>query len=372
MGISKVRTFTRTVGTFAASTGCAAAMLFSTAVNAQAANTALMINGIAGQTQLSDLVMGNVLGGMFRNYVRQNIVWPQQANPITGPNSLRLDQSIAQGVTNVDAALNTALAQLGPGEHVTIVGLSAGSLVADAEMAKLAADPNAPDKSKLNFVVVADSSRILFNKNRYDAIIKYQYRPPVDTKYDTTVVAAEYDGFADFPDRPLNFLAVANAFAGEIVQHVPNMLTDLSTVPSSNISVKTNSLGGVTTSYLIPAAHLPLVVLIPALAPQEAQLKAKIDTAYVRNDGKNSAAATPVAATADVSAPAVSAAESAAAAPVAAPATKPGAKIKAALKKLAPAAAAGGSGSGQPGAAKASKAPRAAASTRGSKRTATQ
>lgn len=346
-------------------------MLLGTSAAAEAANKALMINGISGGTQLSDIVMANILGGMFKNYDRKNVVWPQQA-AVLNFGGLRLDQSIAQGVINLDADLATALSELQPGEHVTIVGLSAGSLVADAELAKLATDPNAPDKSKLNFVVVSDSSRILFNKNRYDGIIKYQYRPPVDTKYDTTVVAAEYDGFADFPDRPLNFLAVANALAGEIVQHVPNFLTSLSTVPAENITVKTNSLGGVTTSYLIPAARLPLVVLIPALAPQEAELKAKIDTAYVRNDGKSSAAATtPVAAAADASAPAEVASSAVADQPAkAAKATPRGALAKAIQKtKAAVAAAAAGkatasNGSSQSGTAKKSRAPRAAAADR--------
>jgi hypothetical protein len=163
-------------------------------------------------------------------------------------------------------------------------------------MRELASDPNAPDKSQVTFVVIADSSRVGFNRNRYDGIIGYQYRLPADTKYDTLAVAAEYDGFADFPDRWWNFLAVANAFAGTIVEHIPAMLTDLDTVPAENITVTTNSLGGVTTSYLIPAKRLPLVLLLPFLAPQEASLKQTIDSAYARNDNKSTAAAVAAAA----------------------------------------------------------------------------
>lgn len=279
----------RTSTLFLASMGAVAALTISTAT-AGAANTALMVNGIAGGTDLPDLVMANVLGGAFKNYDRLNVHWSQQVRPLTGLNSLPLGQSVAQGAGNLDAALTTALAQLKPGEHVTIVGLSAGSLVVDEEMRLLAADPNAPDKSRLNFVVAADSSRMLFNKNRFDGIIGYQYRPPADTKYDTTVVTAEYDGFADFPDRPSNLIAVANALAGEVVQHVPHMFTALSTVPVANVQTTTNSLGGVTTRYLIPAAHLPLVQLVPILAPQEARLKKIVDSAYQRNDTKSAAA----------------------------------------------------------------------------------
>lgn len=281
-----------------ASAGTIAALALATAGPAEAANTALMVNGIAGGTGIPDLVMANVLGGMFSSYDRQNISWPEQARPVTGPNSLRLSESIDQGAANLDAALRSALAQLGPGEHVTLVGLSAGALVVDEEMRRLAADPDAPDKNLVNVVVAGDSSRMLFNKNRYDAILRYKYTPPVDTRYDTTVVTAQYDGFADFPDRPANVVAIANAIAGMVIEHVPHMLTGLSTVPASNITVTTNSMGGVTTSYLAPATHLPLVKLIPALAPQEARLKKIVDAAYRRNDVTSTAAAPTAAAVA--------------------------------------------------------------------------
>lgn len=254
-----------------------------------AANQALMLNGI-GTAALPDLVMSNVLGGMFGSYERTNVAWPMQARPVTGTNSLTLTESVSQGVTSIDSAIAVALTKIGPNEHVTVVGLSAGSLVADEEIRRLLSNPNAPDKSKLTFVVVADSSRVPFNNNRFDSTISYQYQTPAQTKYDTLVVAAEYDGFADFPDRPWNVLAVANAVAGEIVTHVPSMFTDLSTVPAANVAVTRNALGGVTTRYFIPAAHLPLVQLMPYLASQEASLRKIVDSGYVRNDSKTAGA----------------------------------------------------------------------------------
>lgn len=306
-----VRTaLSRSVGLALASAGCATTLALTLSAPTLAANKALMVNGIAAGA-LSDIAMANILGGMFggNNIVRQNIPWPQQSRPVTGQDSLSLTESVEQGVVNLDGELIRSLAQLGPGETVTIVGLSAGALVVNDEMRKLAADPNAPDKSKVKFVVIADSSRVGFNRNRYDGIIDYQYRVPAETKYDTLAVSAEYDGFADFPDRWWNFLAVANAFAGSIVEHIPTMLTDLDTVPAENITVTTNSLGGVTTSYLIPAKRLPLVTLVPFLAPQEADLKKTIDSAYARNDNKTTAAAVsaattePVGGSADIPAP---------------------------------------------------------------------
>jgi hypothetical protein len=298
-------TLARSIGLAFASAGCAATLALTLSAPTLAANIALMVNGIAAG-ELTDIAMANILGGMFggRDIVRQNIPWPQQSRPVTGPDSLSLTESVEQGVVNVDGELTKALAQLGPGEKVTIVGLSGGALVVNDEMRKLASDPNAPDKSQVTFVVIADSSRVGFNRNRYDGIIGYQYRLPAETKYDTLAVSAEYDGFADFPDRWWNFLAVANAFAGTIVEHIPAMLTDLDTVPAENITVTTNSLGGVTTSYLIPAKRLPLVTLLPFLGPQEASLKQTIDSAYARNDNKSAAAAVSAATTEPVGGPA--------------------------------------------------------------------
>ncbi len=284
---NSTRSVGRSVGISLASIGCAASLALATATSAGAANTALMVNGF-GAGDLNFLEMASILGGKFGGYQRINVSWPQQARPITGADSLLLGESIDIGADNLDTALDSALAQLKPGEHVTLVGLSAGALVVNEELRRLLTDPEAPAKNQLKVVVAADSSRMLFNlsnKNQHliGKILKYTYTPPPVTAYDTTVVTAEYDGFADFPDRPKP-IAVLNAIAGAALVHVPAMLTDLSTVPSSNIKTTTNSVGGVTTSYLIPAQQLPLVQLIPSLKPREAELKKTIDSAYSRND----------------------------------------------------------------------------------------
>ena len=283
-----VRTFTGSLGIALASLGSAAAIVLSSATPALAANQGLFINGIAGNVPLG-LIKDAILGGAFAGYDNTEVSWPQEARPLTGDDSLTLAESVAQGADNLDVALAQALTQIGPGEHVTIIGLSAGALVADEQLKRLLADPDAPDKSKLSFVVIADSSRSSFNQNRYDDVLNYQYSTPVDTKYDTVVVVAEYDGFADFPDRVWNIIAVINAYVGEFLNHVPSVFTDLSTVDPSDITVTTNSLGGVTTKYFIPSEHLPLVELLPFLEPQEAFLKQIVDSAYKRNDAQGAA-----------------------------------------------------------------------------------
>ncbi len=296
-----MRTFTRSLGVTLASAGAAIGLAFTSAAPADATNQVLMLGGIAS-SDLSNIVMASVLGGAYAgsNYERHAVSWPAQARPVTGSDSLTLTQSVNIGAANLQAAVTEALSKIGPGEQVIIVGLSAGSLVVDKQIAALAVDPDAPEKSRITFVVVSDANRSLFNKNRTEQSLGFTYNPPPDVKYNTTVVTSEYDGFGDFPDRWWNLLAVANAYSGTIIEHVPNMFTDLSTVPTSNITVTTNSLGGVTTSYLIPAEHLPLVILLPFLKPYEAQLKTIIDKGYSRNDNKASgASSTTTALTAD-------------------------------------------------------------------------
>ena len=76
--------------------------------------------------------------------------------PVTGEDSMFLTDSVAVGVDNLDAAIKEALTKIGPVSTSPSSALSAGALVADEELRRLLTDPNAPDKSQLNIVVVAD------------------------------------------------------------------------------------------------------------------------------------------------------------------------------------------------------------------------
>lgn len=300
----------------------AAGVALSSAHAAEAANKVLMVNGL-GAGDLGPLAMATILGGAYSgsNYVRENVSWPAQAKPLVGKD-YTLTQSITAGANNLDAAIVKSLAA---GDTVTVIGLSAGALVVDEEIGRLNAKANSPDKSKLTFVVIADSSRANFNKNRYDATIGYQYKVPAESKYNVTVVTGQYDGYADPPDRPTNLTAVANAAAGSQLVHIPSMLAPLSAVPSSNVTVTTNAKGGVTTSYLVPTKTLPLVMLNPKLASQEAALRKQIDAAYFRNDPKKASAATTVAPPDTAEALAVAPVTSPDISPVTTPATSPAA-----------------------------------------------
>ena len=273
------------------------------ATPAMAADKVVMIGGISVGT-IPPRIVPLIAGGMYNDDDVTTAVWPAQAAPYTGKHDLTLGASIKIGVASLQTAVNQALASATGNETVTILGMSAGSLVVDELMRQWETTGTGPDPSKLNIVVEADSSRQATIKGPvYNKQYNYTYQPPVEVPYNITVVTREYDGTCDFPDRVWNLLAVMNAMDGAIVLHDGTFLTDLNTVPASDITVSApNSLGGVTTSYLIPTETLPLVTLNPWLAPYEAKLKAKIDKAYTRNDATNGTSPTAPKSLADVAA----------------------------------------------------------------------
>ena len=265
-----------------------AALTLSTATGASAVTTAVAVGGL-GTPDMHEVVINPLLGGKLarENEVLDGVEWPAEAKrPGTG---LTLGQSITQGIASLSDHFDDAVARLEAGEQFTVVGFSAGSLVVNDFMRTLAEDPGAPTKDQVKFILVADSSRqkLLDGSSKYNPQYDYTYRPAADTIYDIDVVTGEYDGAADMPDRWWNFLAVANAIAGGIFVHVPMMFADYEAVtPEENITTVVNSKGGVTTTYLVPTKTLPIVQLLPFLKPREAELKAKIDAAYTRNDDR--------------------------------------------------------------------------------------
>jgi len=181
----------------------------------------------------------------------------------------------------------------------TVVGVSQRAIVIDELkneiMAEWAENRSAP--SDLKFVSLSDPDN---PRGLLAHIPLFPGLPEaVDTPYDTTVVDKQYDGFADFPGRPLNLLATANALMGIVFVH-PNYDVDLSTVPKGDITEVTNSLGGKTTTYIVPTEHLPLTDPLRMIGVDgrlvdqlDNLLRPIIDSAY--NDLPERATTTPVA-----------------------------------------------------------------------------
>jgi hypothetical protein len=258
------------------------------ATNSAVAATTLFVGGIL-EPMLYEPIMSHALGGMFTGtdpvtntpWVRQSVPWPAQMAPFLG--FMSLGDSVSHGRDNLVAEI--AAAQKRDNGSVTVVGASAGSLVVDETLRYYQEHPEqAPDPKHVTFVVIADGSRqdAFRPGSLFDSLAGYTYQSPPQTAYHVSVVASEYDGFADFPDQPLNLLAVANAVAGMLVLHNGTYFADISKMTPTSV-VTDPETGGTTTKYFIAPQELPLVTLMPFLAPIQDQLKQIIDTGYSRN-----------------------------------------------------------------------------------------
>lgn len=216
------------------------------------------------------------------------IDYPASSWPLSGLNTPTVGDSVETGADNLDIAIKAAD---GP---IVVTGASQGAMVINREQERLANDPDAPPPDQLKFIVFSDPQRGLFSTVRdgtYIPIVDFQTRAPVESQYDTIVVIAEYDGWADFPDRPWNFISVANAVMGAATVHGIVALIDPATVPPENVTVTTNSKGAATTTYLVPTEHLPLTQPLRNLGVHEGIvdtvdkfLRPIVDAGYSRND----------------------------------------------------------------------------------------
>lgn len=258
--------------------------------------TALIMGGANGGGSIGDGTMRAVLDGRYVNDTRICVEWPAEIAPVYGTTTL--GDSIVIGTDNLDAAIRAQAAS--STEPIVVVGLSQASEVLDAEMRRLAKDPNGPSPDQVSFVVIGDSDRSLlhyFQGLPKLPVLDYAVAPIPVTPYNVTVVAGEYDGFADFPDRWWNVLAVANAIAGTGFfpgfgsVHYASLWANLDQVPASNITVTRNTAGGVTTKYVVPTADLPLLRPLAGMGvPQKVvdqlnvALRPIVDAGYSRND----------------------------------------------------------------------------------------
>ena len=210
---------------------------------------------------------------------------------IDGPS---IGESVDVGSPNLIGAIRAG----GPG---TVIGLSEGAMVLNDVQARLANDPTAPPPDKLSFAMYGDPvARHAFGESFLTQMfpvgsvvpsLDYRVPPPVESQYDTYQFVSAYDSIADWPDRPDNWMSLANAVVGLATGHTAVAFTKPSMVPPQNIRTTVNSKGAKTTTYLIPEQHLPLVMPFKYLGVPEdtlnqldGVLKPMVDAGYSRND----------------------------------------------------------------------------------------
>lgn len=203
----------------------------------------------------------------FPGYSPQPLFTPEGNYGIyTGVKSLTLDQSEAQGVQIMDSAIHQQV-DGHPDNHVAIYGQSQSTTIASMLMPQLHAEGVSPDQ--VGFVLVAAPNYPAGGfMERLDGLtvpsigITLNGAIP-DDLYPTTIYTQEYDGFADVPRYPINFLSDLNSVLG--IKFVHSSYQDL-TAEQIGSAIKLPAVGDtMTTYYMIPHDSLPLLDLVRAI-----------------------------------------------------------------------------------------------------------
>lgn len=191
------------------------------------------------------------------------VEWPAQVGlKIKG--EWTYEESQQQGVHNIDWAIRGLLPTLTPGETALAFGYSSSANVMVREMRALQNQPGgAPATDHLDFFLMGNPNRPNGGiMQRFPGVyvplldIRVDGSTPVDTPYPTTDISWEYDTAADFPNYPINMLAVLNSLVSGTYLHgnyyPANVVTGPRALPDTTV-------GNITYITLAPP-HLPLLM----------------------------------------------------------------------------------------------------------------
>ncbi len=228
---------------------------------------------------VSKYVMPNFPVGLV-----QALAMPAGEYPDSGIKDLMQNVSIARGVTILNNAIQQ---QLTAGNTVNVLGYSQGANIATLEMQAL--DPGGtPSALPINFVLLGNS----MNPNGgWDARFPGLSLPTLgfstlgaapSNDFVTKVYTLEYDGWADFPQYPIDIFSDLNALAGMVTVHTT--YDTLSATQIGSATVLPTQGPTMTTYYMIPNPDLPLLEplrLIPYIGNPTADLLQPIFTSLV-------------------------------------------------------------------------------------------
>jgi len=204
----------------------------------------------------------NFPGATFPGVLANGLFTPEGLYPLyggNGVNTLQFNTSVTQGVTILN---NNIEANIAAGDTSTVFGYSQSATISSLEMEAL--DPtNTPSDLPVQFVLIGDPSApnggLLQRFAGLDLAslgITFSGATP-DNSFPTTIYTIEYDGFADFPEYPINLLADVNAFLG--IYYLHGTYPDLTPAQVAKAFVLPTSGPTTTTYYLIPETNLPLL-----------------------------------------------------------------------------------------------------------------
>jgi PE-PPE domain len=194
---------------------------------------------------------------------------PEALYPFLGPFTETFDQSEAQGQQILDTAILNQIAtgHVDAANPVVVSGWSQSAVISAQLQPELASQGVPSDD--VHFVLVGDESApnggIL---ERFDlpdgtsptipSLGLTFSGPEASDLYPTDVYTHEYDGFADFPQYPVNFLSDINAVVGILFEHIsyPGLTAEQ---VGDAIHLPTSSADTLTNYYEIPVTTLPLL-----------------------------------------------------------------------------------------------------------------
>ncbi len=234
--------------------------------------TALVLGGSGLPTPgqpYADVVDSDYLAPRDFSGTTQIVTTPEALYPFLGPFTETFDNSEAQGQQILDTAILNQIAggNVDATNPVDVFGYSQSSVISALLMPELASQ-NVPSDD-VHFVLVGDESApnggIL---ERFDLPTGTQPTIPSlgltfsgaesSDLYPTDVYTNEYDGFADFPQYPIDPLSDINALLGIAFQHTtylgltPEQIQDAIQLPTTAADTLTNY-------YMIPDTTLPLL-----------------------------------------------------------------------------------------------------------------
>lgn len=254
----------RTSAAAAAAISPTAVTAADAALPAAATDVTLVIGGsgypIPSQSYVENVV-NNFVTPNFPAFTVSNAIslfTPAESYWITGIKTMTEDASWAEGLTILDTAIKE---QLAAGNNVVVQGYSQGAGIASLEMENLKAAGVSP--SSVSFSLVGNA----MNPNgglyeRFAGLVspslgKTFWGATPDNYYPTAMYTLEYDGFADFPQYPLNFVSDLNAIMGIYYVHTQYPTLTAAQVATA-ITLPTEG-STMTDYYLIPTENLPLL-----------------------------------------------------------------------------------------------------------------
>ncbi len=217
-------------------------------------------------TQIEDLYLNNDVGrgvpdGITGSPFADLHVPDSNVIPVDTPEGVLTtslgvaNAQVDQAATELNNAIQSAIGEANGGQ-VVVFGYSESATVAYLEEAQLQAQaslghalPYSPDQ--LSFVLLGDPSNP--DGGLYERLVPSL---PTDLPYHTDIYTQEYDGFADFPRYPSDFLADANAVAGALYDHL-----DYADLTPSQIgsALPLDSTDPNSDYFIIPTTDLPLL-----------------------------------------------------------------------------------------------------------------